>query len=79
MRKEYPAPSGRTFKRVKDPNPPGSGKNIAKGKGVPGDGESEGSWRQDSGLTDRNHIHIEVASEGDYDELAARAEQTGSL
>ena len=48
---------------MKDPNPPGSGKDIAKGKGVPGDGESEGSRRQNSGPTDRNHI--EVASEGE--------------
>ena len=54
---------------MKVPNPPGSGKDIAKGKGVPGDGESEGSRRQTSGLTDRNHI--EVASEG---ETAKQAE-----
>ena len=47
---------------MKVPNPPGSGKNIAKGKGVPSDGESEGSRRQTSDLTNRNHI--EVACEG---------------
>ena len=29
--------------RVKVPNPPGSGKDIAEGKGVEGDLESEGS------------------------------------
>ena len=51
----YGAPGGRTFYRVKVPNPPGSGKDIAKGKGVSGDGESEGSRRQNSGLTNRNH------------------------
>ncbi len=53
---------------MKDPNPPGSGKDTAKGKGVPGDGESEGSQRQNSGPTDRKHI--EVVSEG---ETAAQA------
>ena len=38
------APSGARFSRVKVPNPPGSGKDIAEGKGVEGDLESEGSW-----------------------------------
>ncbi|WP_409227374.1 hypothetical protein [Gudongella sp. SC589] len=33
-----------------------SAKHIAKSKGVLGDEESEGSWRQNSGLTNRNHI-----------------------
>ena len=33
-----------------------SAKHIAKGKGVLGDEESEGSRRQTSGLTNRNHI-----------------------
>ena len=37
------APGGRTFQRVQVPNPPGSGKDIANGKGVVGDCESEGS------------------------------------
>lgn len=37
------APGGRTFQRVKVPSPPGSGKDIANGKGVVGDCESEGS------------------------------------
>ena len=41
---------------MKVPNPPGSGKDTAKGKGVPGNGESEGSRRQTSGLTNRNHL-----------------------
>ena len=49
------APSGRMFQRVKVPNPPGSGKDIAKSKGVLGNWESEGSWRQITGLTNRNH------------------------
>ena len=37
------APGGRTLQRVKVPSSPGSGKNIANGKGVVGDCESEGS------------------------------------
>ena len=49
------APSGRMFQRVKVPNPPDSGKDIAKSKGVLGNWESEGSWRQITGLTNRNH------------------------
>ena len=35
---------------------PGSGKHIAKGKGVHREVESEGSPRQTLGLTNRNHI-----------------------
>ena len=42
----FGAPSGRMFQRVKVPNPPDSGKDIAKSKGVLGNWESEGSWRQ---------------------------------
>ena len=38
------APSGARFSRVKVPNPPGSGKDIAEGKGVHREVESEGSW-----------------------------------
>ncbi len=45
------------------PNPPGSGKDIAEGKGVHREVESEGSrmWEQTnhgqiSGLTNRNYI-----------------------
>lgn len=37
-------------------NRPDSGKVTAKGKGVRRETESEGSWRQTSGLTDRNPI-----------------------
>ena len=51
----FGAPSGRMFQRVRVPNPPDSGKDIAKSKGVPGNWESEGSWRQITGLTNRNH------------------------
>ena len=40
----YCAPSGARLQRVKVSNPPGSGKDIAEGKGVEGDLESEGSW-----------------------------------
>ena len=43
------------FQRVEVPNPPDSGKDIAKSKDVPGNWESEGSWRQITGLTNRNH------------------------
>ena len=38
------APGGARFLRVQVPNPPGSGKDIAEGKGVAGDCKSEGSW-----------------------------------
>ena len=38
------APSCARFQRVKVPNPPGSGKDIAEGKGVHREVESEGSW-----------------------------------
>ena len=57
---------------MKVPNPPGSGKDIAEGKGVHREVESEGSRTaeverssngQSSGLTDRNRI--EVVSEGE--------------
>ena len=37
------APSGARFLRVKVPNPPSSGKDIAEGKGVHHEVESEGS------------------------------------
>ena len=47
---------------MKVPNPPGSGKDIAKVKGVHREVESEGRRRQNSGLTDRNRI--EAVSEG---------------
>ena len=39
----YSAPGGARFLRVKVPNPPGSGKDIAEGKGVHREVESEGS------------------------------------
>ena len=38
------APSGARFLRVKVPNLPGSGKDIAESKGVYREVESEGSW-----------------------------------
>ena len=37
------APGGARFLRVQVPNPPGSGKDIAEGKGVHCEVESEGS------------------------------------
>jgi len=40
----YGVPGGHTFQRVQVPNPPGSGKDIAEGKGVYREVESEGSW-----------------------------------
>ena len=36
-------PGGARFSRVQVPNPPGSGKDIAEGKGVHREVESEGS------------------------------------
>ena len=41
------APGGARFLRVQVPNPPGSGKDVAEGKGVHREMESEGSrmWR----------------------------------
>ena len=38
------APSGARFQQVKVLNPPGSGKDIAEGKGVRRETKSEGSW-----------------------------------
>ena len=38
------APGGARFLRVQVPNLPGSGKDIAEGKGVYREVESEGSW-----------------------------------
>ena len=35
-------------------------KCIAKSKGVHREVESEESWRQDSGLTNRNHIRLQL-------------------
>ena len=37
------APGGARFLRVQVPNPPGSGKDVAEGKGVHREVESEGS------------------------------------
>ena len=37
------APGGARFLRVQVPNPPGSGKDVAEGKGVHREMESEGS------------------------------------
>ena len=45
---------------MKDPRPPGSGKRIAKGKGVRCEAESEGRWRQNSDPTNRNHVRSEA-------------------
>ena len=39
---------------------PGSGKDTAKTKGVHREVESEGRWRQISGLTNRNHIRLQL-------------------
>ena len=41
-------------------NTPGSGKCIAKSKGVHREMKSEESWRQNSGLTNRNHIRLQL-------------------
>lgn len=45
---------------MKVPNPPSSGKDTAKTKGVHCEVESEGRWRQISGLTYRNHIRLQL-------------------
>ena len=42
----------------KSPIRPSSGKDTAKDKGVHREVESEGSRRQISGLTNRNHIRL---------------------
>lgn len=41
---------------MKVPSAGDSAKHLAKSKGVPREGESEESWRQTSGLTNRNLI-----------------------
>ena len=49
------APGGR-FQRVQVPNPPGSGKDIAEGKDVHREVESEGSCKpSQTPITTRNH------------------------
>ena len=40
----HSAPGGARFQQVQVLNPPGSGKDIAEGKGVHREVESEGSW-----------------------------------
>ena len=40
---DFGAPGGARFLRVKVPNPPGSGKDIAEGKGAHREVRSEGS------------------------------------
>ena len=44
----------------KSPIRPSSGKDTAKTKGVHCEVESEGRWRQISGLTYRNHIRLQL-------------------
>ena len=39
---------------------PSSGKDTAKTKGVHREVESEGRWRQNSGLTNRNHMRLRL-------------------
>ena len=45
---------------MKVPRPPGSGKVIAKAKGVRREAESEGRRRQNSDPTNRNHVRPEA-------------------
>ena len=45
---------------MKVPRPPGSGKVIAKAKGVRCEAESEGRQRQSSGPTNRNHVRLQA-------------------
>lgn len=53
------APGGARFQRVKVPNLPGSGKDIANGKGVVGDNKSEGS-RMANLWSDEQKSHIRL-------------------
>ena len=46
--------------RWKSVTRPGSGKCVAKSKGVHREVESEESFRQSSGLTNRNHIRLQL-------------------
>ena len=48
---------------------PSSGKDTAKTKGVHREVESEGRWRQNSGLTNRNHMRLNIVfiSQAAYD------------
>ena len=50
------APGGARFQPVRVRRLPGSGKIIAKTKGVHREVESKGRWRQTAGLTNRNRI-----------------------
>ena len=55
---------------MKDPNPPGSGKEIAEGKGVRREAESERSRRQTVDLTNRNRIrHTRADKSATQDEV----------
>ena len=61
----------------KSPIRPSSGKDTAKTKGVHCEVESEGRWRQISGLTNRNHIRLQLGirlqikpKSNNYSELA---------
>lgn len=47
-------------RRISDRRVISSGKDTAKTKGVHCEVESEGRWRQISGLTDRNHIRLQL-------------------
>ena len=49
-------PAGRTYLGVKVPCTPGKGKVLAKSKGVPREGESEGSRRQNAAPMNKNRI-----------------------
>ena len=49
-------PAGRTYLEVQVLHSPGKGKSYPNGKGVAGDRESEGSRRQNAGLTNRKRI-----------------------
>ena len=51
-------PAGARSNGCKSRIRPSSGKDIAKTKGVHREVESEGRWRQISGLTNRNHMRL---------------------
>ena len=62
------APSGARFQRVKVPNPPGSGKDIAESKGVHREVESEGNQKKVLCPGDKPVVYFSIC---DGDEVEA--------
>ena len=59
LRRLFVRPAWANSNECKSRMRPDSGKHIADGKGVHREVESEGSLKQNSGLTNRNHIRGE--------------------